>query len=56
MKVSPIRSEFVRMTGERYSDTFCAVCGWGIRHGEETARDENNHICHAECVEKKESI
>lgn len=53
MKVSPIRNEFARMTDHLYSDTFCAVCGWGIRQDEETARDENNKLCHAECVEEE---
>lgn len=57
MKVSPIRNEFVCMTDERYepeTDIFCAICGYGIYHGERVAWNKNNEICHAECVEKEE--
>lgn len=53
MKVSRPCSGFHRMTDDRYSDTICAVCGWGIRQGEDTARDQNGKICHAACVEKE---
>lgn len=53
MNVSPIRSEFACMTDERYSDAFCAVCGWGIRHNEETTRDENGCICHTDCIREE---
>lgn len=57
MKTTPSRNAFARMTAERYepdTDLVCAVCGYGIFHGDPVAWDENNEICHAECVEKEE--
>lgn len=56
MKVSPIRNDFVRMTGERYepeTDITCAICGYGIYRGNLVALDKNDEICHAQCVEKE---
>ncbi len=54
MKTIPRRDSFARMTNDRYSDTVCPACGWGIRPGEATALDQNNKICHAACVEEEE--
>lgn len=53
MKTTPRRDSFARMTNDRYSDTECPVCGYGIRPGEAAAKNQNGQICHAECVEEE---
>lgn len=35
-------------------DELCGICGSDIWPGEAVSWDENNQICHAECMEKKE--
>ena len=53
MKTVPRRDSFAAMTDERYSDKVCPACGYGIRWGEATARDQNGKIFHADCVEEE---
>lgn len=53
MKTTPRRDSFARMTNDRYSDTECPVCGYGIRPGEAAAKNQNGQICHARCVEEE---
>lgn len=56
MKTAPRRDSFTATTDERYSDTVCPACGYGIRPSEAAARDHNGKICHADCVEKEENM
>ena len=56
MKTTPRRDSFTAMTDERYSDTVCPACGYGIRRSEAATRDHNGKICHADCVEKEENM
>lgn len=56
MKIAPRCDSFTAMTNERYSDTVCPACGYGIRRSEAAARDHNGKICHAGCVEKEENM
>lgn len=56
MKIAPRRDSFAAMTDDRYSDTVCPACGYGIRRDEAAARDHNGKICHADCVEKEENM
>ena len=56
MKIAPRRDSFAATTDERYSDTVCPACGYGIRRSEAATRDHNGKICHADCVEKEENM
>lgn len=53
MKIAPHSDSFARMTNDRYSDTECPICDYGIRPDEATAKNQNGQICHAECVEEE---
>lgn len=56
MKTIPRRDSFARMTNDRYSDTECPVCGYGIRPSEAAEKNQNGQICHADCVEKEKDM
>lgn len=53
MKTTPRRDSFAAMTDDRYSDTVCPACGYGIRRDEATKRDHDEKICHADCAEEE---
>lgn len=57
MKVSKMNDAYHRDAAEKYEadeNEDCAICGNPVRWPlEPVAWDKNNHICHAECVEKE---